>query len=63
MAADSCCAVKYQAAFVDVRQSVVCKFSLLILGYNVLRIVDDHHATSVNKPAGLEIFGKVLIEQ
>lgn len=63
MAADSCCAVKYQAAFVNMSQSIFCEFSLLILDDNVLRIVDDHHAASVNKPASFEIFCKVLIEQ
>ena len=44
-------------------QSIFCEFSLLILDDNVLRIVDDHHAASVNKPASFEIFCKVLIEQ
>ena len=63
MAANSRCAIKRQATFVNMRQSIFCKFSSFILDGNVLGIVDDHHAASVNKPTGFEIFRKVLIEQ
>ena len=63
VAADSRCTVKHQATLVNMCQSIFCKFGPLILNSDVPRIIDDHHATSMNESSSSKILGKSGIEQ
>lgn len=45
------------------RQSIFSKFSPLVLNSDVLGIVDNNHAASMNKPTSFEILHKSRIKQ